>query len=249
MRSVYDAVDALDFVSMSEFQANFWKYRQSQYEPYTLQYSPIRIKQGDLQDANYFDFISFAQMASVGQAIAKGKQVFEEFCEECPDQKKVVMRNARYKDNASLPSAVEEMAGDNIYRGLRDGFRGRDFGAPIQQSSDTHISRLVDDAQNILNIFVQNGYALKAKVSSVTEGCSEGSCEYHGASGARGSFQIKLDGPANLWGMAALANQGSNLHTAYSALAVDGYLRASGVEAHYTVDHTPTAVTHNWTLI
>lgn len=72
MRSVYDAVDALDFVSMvslpalssaewslaalkrkrvtlnllqSEFQANFWKYRQSQYEPYTLQYSPIRIKQ------------------------------------------------------------------------------------------------------------------------------------------------------------------------------------------------------------
>lgn len=140
--------------------------------------------------------------------------------------------------------------------------QGRDFGAPIQQSSDTHISRLVDDAQNILNIFVQNGYALKvpqdsvflrqrnlmcplstyssqypapvaskewpaqslfpnesqhcrsacasnpteakclqAKVSSVTEGCSEGSCEYHGASGARGSFQIKLDGPANLWGM------------------------------------------------
>ena len=49
--------------------------------------------------------------------------------------------------------------------------------------------------------------------------------------------------------MAALAGQGSDLHTAYSALAVDGYLRASGVEAHYTVDHTPTAVTHNWTLI
>ena len=105
-------------------------------------------------------------MASVGQAISKGKQVFEasfhlgkrsrhcvkgslrlidfagsttidrvktasqhalmqEFCEECPDQKKVVMRNARYRDNASLPSAVEEMAGDNIYRGLRDGFRVR----------------------------------------------------------------------------------------------------------------------------
>ena len=41
---------------------------------------------------------------------------------------------------------------------------------------------------------------MQAKVSGVSEGCSEGSCEYHGASGARGSFQIKLDGPANLWG-------------------------------------------------
>lgn len=54
---------------------------------------------------------------------AKAPHFSQEFCEECPDQKKVVMRNARYKDNASLPSAVEEMAGDNIYRGLRDGFR------------------------------------------------------------------------------------------------------------------------------
>lgn len=49
-------------------------------------------------------------------------------------------------------------------------------------------------------------------------------------------------------GMAALANRGSTLHTAYSALAVDGYLRASNVNARYTVAHTPTSVTHNWNL-
>ena len=35
------------------------------------------------------------------------------------------MRNAKYRDNALLPGAVEELAGDNIYRGLRDGFRVR----------------------------------------------------------------------------------------------------------------------------
>ncbi len=37
MRSVYDAVDQLDFISMSDFQAKFWKLRQSLYEPYLLQ--------------------------------------------------------------------------------------------------------------------------------------------------------------------------------------------------------------------
>lgn len=49
-------------------------------------------------------------------------------------------------------------------------------------------------------------------------------------------------------GMAALSNRGSSLHTAYSALAIDGYLRASNVDAKYTIAHTPTAVSHSWNL-
>jgi hypothetical protein len=54
MRSVYDAVDELDFISMSEFQAKFWKLRQNLYEPYLLQYRPLRIRQVSLSGA--FDF-------------------------------------------------------------------------------------------------------------------------------------------------------------------------------------------------
>lgn len=49
-------------------------------------------------------------------------------------------------------------------------------------------------------------------------------------------------------GMAALSNRGSNLNTAFSAFAVDGYLRASGVNAEYSVDHSDTTVTHEWAL-
>lgn len=75
MRSVYEAVDALDFIPMvrlysqgeslpyesdlgpyfaarpedaalqSEFQAKFWKLRQSEYERYLHQYSPLRVRQ------------------------------------------------------------------------------------------------------------------------------------------------------------------------------------------------------------
>lgn len=43
---------------------------------------------------------------------------------------------------------------------------------------------------------------MQAKVGNVSGACSEGSCEYHGAHGSQGSFQIKLEGPANLWGKA-----------------------------------------------
>lgn len=39
--------------------------------------------------------------------------------------------------------------------------QGKDFGAPQQQSAGAHISKLADDVQQIMQIFVQNGYALK----------------------------------------------------------------------------------------
>lgn len=50
MRSAYEAVDALDFIPMDKFQIKFWKLRQSEVEPYTLQCRPLRVKYGDLTD-------------------------------------------------------------------------------------------------------------------------------------------------------------------------------------------------------
>jgi hypothetical protein len=37
-------------------------------------------------------------------------------------------------------------------------------------------------------------------VDGVSEVCSQGSCDYHGANGSQGNFRIRLEGPANLWG-------------------------------------------------
>lgn len=48
MRSSYDAMDALDFIARQDFEARFWKLRQSQVEAYNLQYAPLRPRPGDL---------------------------------------------------------------------------------------------------------------------------------------------------------------------------------------------------------
>ena len=72
------------------------------------------------QDNNFWGLEIFSVSTSTS---LKCLAVVQEFCEDCPDQKKVVVRGAKYKDNATLPGAVEEFAGDIIYRGLRDGFR------------------------------------------------------------------------------------------------------------------------------
>lgn len=72
-----------------------------------------RIKQGDLQDPDYFDFISFAQYASVAEAMRNGRYFFEEKVGAEGD-KRTVQRDADFKDNARLPEEHARRVGDRI---------------------------------------------------------------------------------------------------------------------------------------
>jgi hypothetical protein len=123
-----------------EFQVKFWKLRQAEYSPYTLQYSPIVIRQGQLTDPLYFDFINYTQYALLAKEMPKGRQVFEEFCEieeECPeDRKRVVRRDQALSDNKLLPSYMEVGIGDKMYSGLVNGFEVR-----CQSAREIAISR------------------------------------------------------------------------------------------------------------
>ena len=69
-----------------EFQVKFWKFRQSEWEPYKLSYSPLQIRLGDLTDPLYFDFIQYTQYNIIGREMPKGRQVFEVETPEQPSQ-------------------------------------------------------------------------------------------------------------------------------------------------------------------
>ena len=64
MRTSYNAVDWLDCSPMDEFQKDFFLYRQQEWDKYRSDHA--NIMQGDLADASYFDFISFADEFSSG---------------------------------------------------------------------------------------------------------------------------------------------------------------------------------------
>jgi hypothetical protein len=46
----------------------------------------------------------------------------QEYCEDCPDEKKVVRRDPAMADNSLLPAAFFQRTGDLVYSGLKDGF-------------------------------------------------------------------------------------------------------------------------------
>jgi hypothetical protein len=46
----------------------------------------------------------------------------QEYCEECPDQRRLVRRDPALRDNGALPAAFQRVAGDLLYSSMRDGF-------------------------------------------------------------------------------------------------------------------------------
>ncbi|GAB4822963.1 hypothetical protein N2152v2_010009 [Parachlorella kessleri] len=238
MRSGYEAVDDLDFVPMDGFQKDFWKLRAAEWQPYTVQYLPLRVPQGDLTDPNYFDFISFSQFAAISREIPQGRQVFKEYCEDCEGMTRLVTRDPSTQDNARLPELHARLTGERIYSGLVNGFRGVQYGGPQPCSPGCSFQELMAGVQQVLDIFTGQGFAINTTLSSVTPA----------ASGRGGSFSVKMEGPANLWSLQSLASRRSLVYNAYDALAVAAYLRASGRTPTYKLAWTDTAITERWTV-
>ena len=230
LRSTYETVDAMDVMAMDTFQINFWKSRQSEWEPYTQQYSPLKIEQGKLTDPLYFDFISYTQFKVVSKEIPRSQSVFEERS-GAEGTTKVVRRDATLSDNKVLPAVLAQRLGDTIYARVRYGFEGTDFDAP-EPSFDGDVDSAVGGMRKLVNSFVRKGYALKSAVDVVNNGVGD----------KQRVVTIRLDGPATLWSAQALAARGVTPSNEYLGYTLTGYLRLCGVPSVYSTKVNDTAV-------
>jgi hypothetical protein len=99
MRSSYNAVDELNFVPMDQFQRDFFLIRQAEYLPYTDSLGPGLVKQGDLTDPYYFDFISFAQYRTIYRDMSVDPlKIFEE---KQPIEQTVELKNGGEENNVA----------------------------------------------------------------------------------------------------------------------------------------------------
>lgn len=79
MRSSYNALDDLNCIPMDQFQRDFFIIRQAEYEPYVDSLGQGLVRQGDLTDPYYFDFISYAQYHTINREITQNPPyIFEE---------------------------------------------------------------------------------------------------------------------------------------------------------------------------
>lgn len=237
MRSAYDAADDLDFVAMDKFQGRFWKLRQSEVEPYTLQYRSLKVKYGDLTDPLYFDFISFAQFATISDEMRKGELVFEER-NGAFGELRTVRRDASVLDNSQLPMAFTKKAGNLIYERLLEGFEGETFKAPRPCPANSDSLQLIEGINQILQLFVDQGYALKANLEEIKSEKSSNDLK----------LRIRLIGCSTLWGMQTLASRRALILTNFDSLAVKSFIEASLRTASYKTHFTDTYKEELWTV-
>lgn len=131
------------------------------------------------------------------------------------------------------------VTGDLIYSRLREGFREVQFGAPAPAPRAAGLQQRLDGVRTLLDIFVDKGWCLSASISDVQPG----------AGGRGGSFTIRTEGPANLWGLQMEAAQRSSAFGCHDAAAVGALLRAGGARAAgCRLSWGDTAVTQRWSV-
>jgi hypothetical protein len=152
----------------------------------------------------------------------------------------VIRRPAQFDDDALLPLYLFETAGNLMYQGLRDGFRGEVFGGPGAAPPGAGLPELVGGVRQLLDITVDRGYAISARVTAVPPG---------GTAGPKGGFRVEVQGSANLWALRALGARQAKVANAYDAMIVAAWLRASGVDADYQLRLVDAGLEVDWTLL
>lgn len=171
-----------------------------------------------------------------------GSSAVQEYCADCegdPMERpfKVVRRDAAFADNSKLPQNLQLQVGRNILAYLQNGFRDEAYNAPPLPSRTATLVELAGSVQQILDIFVKNGFAIRANVGSVVE-----------SKGGGGSWKITVVGPANLWGVQTLQFRRAPISDTFDGLAVLALLDAAGFEGAFEVEADSTSLEQSWTV-
>ena len=237
MRSSYNTLDELDVVAMDQFQRDFFIIRQAEYQTYVDLLGPGAVQQGDLTNPAYFDFISFAQYATINREILNPETVFEEQQPvEVPEgepQKFVPIVIKRKVESALLPTKHDEMVGDKVLDRLNEIFGGTEAQIPaIDRSSDS--ATVLKALKQLTVLFLINGFAFDGNAVISKESVTK-------ASSAVGTeFTITLTAPATLWsGQALQLRKGVKVTNDFFLKTASALLRRAGfVVSNSSVKYT-----------
>jgi len=216
MRQSYAAVDKLGFVPTDEFQKSFFLFRQSEWEDWRSYYPGLM--QGDLAEALYFDHVSFCQYACIADKMRRGKQAFVQLV-DANGTAESVQRDPLLANNDLLPAAHSALVGDAVLDWIISTYpnivpKDLPFSnqtalyRPKRKIDSEAASQLFRrEAQDILDVFEVNAYALGIRVETLPTAATT-------TVGPEGSPQpplllsLRLVGPANLWGSQVLRKRG-----------------------------------------
>jgi len=236
---------------MDQFQRDFFFIRQAEYQTYVKAFGPGAVQQGELSDPNYFDFISFAQYATISRDVSGNPPLF--FEEQQPVQvgddepqqfqNVLIKRNADVK-NSDLPSLHSKLVGEAILDKLNSIFDGTPSAIPsVPANSQPSPDVLLSCIRQMSNLFLINGFAWEGIVSISKMGPN-----VNNSIGTE--FQVKFVAPATLWSGQSLQKQNATACNDFFLKAVTVFLDRAGYSiAKSSVKYTKTEELTTFTVI
>lgn len=229
MRISYAVTDSLDIIPMNQFQRDFFIIRSSEYEPYVKSLGSGLVKQGELSDPYYFDFISFAQYLTINRALSDPAAIFEELqpavnIENVDDVntpqrfETVIVR--RTIPNDKLVYEFNERVGSAVLQYMDKTYGDTPSTLPKtaqRPATDTVHGSLIQ----LVNLFLINGFAWEGKVELTAAATS--SLDATGA-----TFCLKLVSPATIWGNKSLQLQRTQLQNDFLLKAATQLVQRMG---------------------
>ncbi len=231
MRASYNALDDMDCVAMDQFQRDFFLIRVAEYQTYTKQLGDGMVKQGELTDPYYFDFISFAQYKTINREVTQDPPyVFEEQQippegSDIPQMKEngtarfipVIVKRDPKLTNALLVPTHTSLVGATILDKLESNFGETELKIPKFSEKPDPLS-LLAGLKAIVNIFLVNGYAFRGEVIATSPQ----------------NFAISLNAPANLWSGKVLQLEKDPLDNDFLSKTLQEYIKRCGYETTKT---------------
>lgn len=227
MRSSYAITDTLDIIPMNQFQRDFFLIRSAEYENYVQSLGPGYVKQGDLTDPSYFDFISFAQYLTINRALSDPPYIFEELQpvtvpsgsvdETLNDSvqlqkfETVVIR--RSLPNDRLIEEFDQRMGQAILQYIDDTYNDTASSLPRLSNPRPPVDEVEAGLTQLLKLFLVNGFAWEGQVKVVTSRQNNNPSILEDASGV--TFCLTLVSPASVWGHESLLHQRCPLRNDY----------------------------------
>ena len=203
-RSSYAETAQLDIIPVNQLERDMYRLRTEAYEPYKNTVSSLR--QGDLTDPAYFDFMSAVQYTIINRSLKDPETSFDELQPEADElesgaapQLKTVHVERSLPDDA-LVSTFTARVGKSILDFIVDRYKGTPIGLPsLPPSTSATIADVDKSLTQLVKIFLINGFAW------------EGSSQQLGAKSNKNSntatFVLTLQGPATLWSANVLSKQ------------------------------------------
>lgn len=226
-RASYVETAQLDIIPINQLERDMYLIRTSEYQPYVK--SIESVKQGDLTDPYYFDYMNFVQFSTINRAIADPDNDYEEMQpimkeggepgEQTPEFKSVHVTRTLPDDE--LVSTYDKRVGAAILSYLDDTFGRTPSGIPKFENRPGN-GKVLQALTQLVNLFLICGFAWEGKAELVQE-----------QKGGAARFLLTLQNPATLWTSKCLAKQNAPvrndflLKTAKQLVESMGYTVAS----------------------